>query len=121
MILKSSANYYTKVIDEAKKYIRNHMRKQITLEEVAVAVHLSGGHLSRLFRKVTGQNFIVYLTDLRMEEGKKLLESGQYRVYEVSEMVGYTSSKHFRRLFRHKYGLTPNEFMGKGRMREEER
>lgn len=58
-------------------------------------------------------NFITYLTDLRLEEGKRLLQSGQYRIYEVAEKVGYSGWKHFSRLFRQKYGLSPNEFLGK--------
>lgn len=108
-----SVNYYKQVIAQAEQYIKDNLTRDITLEDVAEAVKLSSGHLSRLFHKVTGVNFITYLTDLRLAEGKKLLQTGQYRVYEVADKVGYSGWKHFSRLFRQKYGFSPNEYLGK--------
>lgn len=109
----SSIDYYEQVIRQAKQYIKDHLMQDITLDNVAEAVNLSSSHLSRLFHKISGVSFITYITDLRLEEGKNLLQSGKYRIYEVANKIGYSSWKHFGRLFRQKYGLSPNEFLGK--------
>ncbi len=108
-----TVDYYNKVVDQAKQYIESRLSHDLSLEEVAKAVKMSKSHFSRIFHKVTCMNFIVYLTDLRLEEGKKLLQTRQYRVYEVAEKVGYSGWKHFSRLFRQKYGMSPSEFLGK--------
>lgn len=109
----SSHDYYRQVMAEAKQYIGEHLAEDISLELVARHVNMSAGHFSRLFRRLAGITFIHYVTDVRIEEGKRLLLSGRYRIYEVAEKVGYANWKHFSRLFRHKYGVTPNQFIGK--------
>ena len=54
---------------------------------MAQAVHLSPYYVSKMFKKVTGEKFIDYLTSVRMEKAMELLSSCDSRIYEVAERV----------------------------------
>ena len=53
--------------------------------------------------------YIDYLTKLRLEKADNLLRCTMLQINEIAGMVGYTSTKHFTRLYREKYGVLPNE------------
>jgi two-component system response regulator YesN len=97
-------------IYRAKKFIDKNYNKNISLEEVAAYSGLSPTYFSRLFRKVVGKNFIDYLTGVRIDEAKKLLQQKEYKVYEVSKRVGFQSSNYFNTLFKKYTGMTPLEY-----------
>ncbi|OUS77069.1 hypothetical protein B1748_07890 [Paenibacillus sp. MY03] len=95
---------------KAKKYIREHLGEMISLEEVSQHTYISRSHLSRLFRIRTGQTFLEYLTDLKIEESKKMLTEPGIKIYEVAEKLGYRDWKHFSRTFKNKTGYGPAEY-----------
>lgn len=98
------------VIGNAKEYINNCYSKEIGLDDVAEFVQLSPAYFSRLFKQETGENFIDYLIKVRMEHGKRLLETTSYKTYEISQMVGYKKSKYFSKLFKKYSGYTATEY-----------
>ena len=98
------------VIGNAKEYINNCYNKEIGLDDVADFVQLSPAYFSRLFKQETGENFIDYLIKVRMEHGKRLLETTTYKTYEISQMVGYKKSKYFSKLFKKYSGYTATEY-----------
>ncbi|GGD61766.1 hypothetical protein GCM10010911_19580 [Paenibacillus nasutitermitis] len=98
------------IMNRAKKYIRDHIQEPITLEQLGHVTFTSRSHLSRLFRRRTGQTFIEYLTDLRMEKAKKLLAEPGIKIYEVAEQLGYQDWKHFSRTFKDRTGYGPAEY-----------
>lgn len=102
-----------KTVIEAKKFITHNFYKEICLDDVASYVSLSSAYFSRLFKQETGENFIDYLIKVRMEEAKKLLESGSLKTYEISEKIGYKKSKYFGKLFKNYTGYTPTEYRTK--------
>ncbi|MFI3211891.1 MAG: response regulator [Eubacteriales bacterium] len=100
----------SRTIVEVKKYILSNYNKDIGLNEVAEIVYLNPKYLSELFKKETGQTFIAYLTVIRMENAKKLLQKLDYKIYEVAENVGYQNPKTFVKVFKKYTGVTPLEF-----------
>ena len=92
------------------KYISENYNKGITLKDVADVVFLNYYYFSQLFKKETGMNFTEYLTSIRMNKAKELLRDVRYKTYEISNMVGYSSSKHFSTVFRKQFGLSPTEY-----------
>ncbi|MFC5401229.1 response regulator transcription factor [Cohnella soli] len=98
------------IIESVKRYIDQNYERSITLQDVAEHLHFNANYLSSLFRKVTGTNYIHYLTDCRMRQAIKLLQHSSYKVYEISEMVGYSTPAYFIDLFRKHTGNTPHEF-----------
>lgn len=98
------------VIGNAKEYINNCYSREIGLDDVAAFVQLSPAYFSRLFKQETGENFIDYLIKVRMEHGKRLLETTNHKTYEISQMVGYKKSKYFSKLFKKYSGYTATEY-----------
>lgn len=98
------------IVSEAKRYIREHFCETITLQTVAEHVHVSPAWLSKLFKKETNKNFLEYVTDARLDKAKELLQDLNLKVYHISSQVGYQDTIHFSRLFKRKFGLTPQEF-----------
>ena len=100
-------------ITSAKNYINRSFKSEISLNDVARYVGLSSAYFSRLFKQETGENFIDYLIKIRMENAKRYLQNSIYKTYEISEMVGYTKSKYFSKLFKNYTGYTPTEYRTK--------
>ncbi|MFD0693163.1 response regulator [Paenibacillus sp. GCM10027628] len=100
-----------RVIETVKVYINEHYKDpELKLEALAQLVYMNTNYISELFKQVTGDNFIDYLTKTRMNAAKQLLRETNLKTYEVAERVGYTSAKYFSTLFRRIYGLTPTEY-----------
>ena len=95
-------------IGRAIEYIENHFYQNISLEEVSREIGMNTTYFSTLFKKQTGKKYIDYLTDLRMEKARNLLANTDLKISTVAEMVGYGSTKHFTRIYKGKFGVTPN-------------
>ena len=70
------------------------------------------------FKQYTGSNFVNYLKTIRMEEAKKLLAETDMRVIEISQEVGYDNEKHFMKIFKSAYGVSPSEYRKNMKMTE---
>lgn len=101
---------FSRPVREATKYIKNNFTENLTLANVADHVHLNASYLSMLFKKETGQNYMAFLTDCRIEEAKKLLKDSSMSVAEICYAVGYTDKKHFSRLFIKHVGIRPTAY-----------
>lgn len=98
------------VIRRVKELIQKNYAGEITLTRVAEQVHLSPAYLSRLFKNRTGKSFIDYLTEVRLQEAKTLLLSGEMTIDQVAEAVGFQNNSYFTAVFKKHQGLTPSEF-----------
>lgn len=98
------------VIEASKKYIQENYTKNITLEDVSREVNISTYYLSRIFKESTGNNFIDYLTGLRIDKAKELLSTTQYSMKEICSMSGYVDPNYFSKLFKKNVGVTPTEY-----------
>ncbi len=99
-----------KIVEEAIQYMKKHYSEDISLEKIANRFFLNQTYFSRLFKQYTGSTFTDYLIELRMEKAKELLGQGKYKVYEVSQMIGYRSEKYFFRVFKQYTGCSPTEY-----------
>ena len=97
-------------IREAKQYIKQNYKNNITLEEVAEYVGFSASYFSVFFKKETGEGFAKYLTRVRMEEAKELLRETGLPVAEICERVGYSDRKHFTYTFHKMTGVNPAQY-----------
>lgn len=103
----------TKIIDKIKRYIRENYEKEITLNLLAEKFFLNPCYMSNLFKLETGQNFLEYLTQVRINKSIELMHDIRLKVYQISQMVGYESPIHFNKLFKRVTGITPNEYRKK--------
>jgi two-component system response regulator YesN len=95
----------------AQEFIDTHYAQpELSLEEVATAVGISPGYLSRLLKQETGLSFIDYITRLRITNAVQLMNDPAIKIYEVAEAVGYQSQHYFSRAFKKVLGRSPVEY-----------
>lgn len=97
-------------IRQAKKYVHEHYSESITLDDVCAAVGFSPSYFSMLFKKENGEGFAKYLTNVRIDRAKELLQETNYPVAEICRAVGYSDVKHFVQTFRKATGLNPAQY-----------
>lgn len=104
-------------VQKIAKYIDENYNENLTLSGLAEQFYLDSTYLSKLFRRETGKNLVLYITDKRMEKAKKLMESNEINLTDVAYMVGYDDYAYFSRVFKKSTGVNPRKF----RSREEEK
>jgi AraC-like DNA-binding protein len=93
------------------KFIKEHYTDvNLSLTMIADNIGLSVKYISKLFKMETGQGLLSYIGAVRIQRAKELLDQGRYTLNEVSEMVGYTSIKTFRRVFQKIEGVNPGKY-----------
>ena len=98
------------VIKKVAQYVQDNLEQDLSLDVVAQKVNMSSFYLSKLFKEETGETFINYVTDRRLEKSCKLLKETEKSVKEITADVGYNDQNYFIKLFKNKYGLSPTEF-----------
>lgn len=106
----SRAGLTDRRIRRAVELMHAHLERDLPLEEIASAAHLSPFHFSRLFKKLTGATPHSYLAALRISRAQRLLAETDLSVTEIGARVGYASSSHFSKAFRQATGLAPRAF-----------
>jgi two-component system, response regulator YesN len=91
-------------------YLRQNYQEDIHLQKIADRFFLSKEYISRKFKQEYNETITDYLTKIRMEKAKELLENPHLKIYEIAYNVGYQNEKYFSKVFKKIVGLTPNEY-----------
>lgn len=106
------------VMERCLHYIHGHFGEDLFLEELSKKYYFNPSYFSTLFKKYTGKHFTEYVTDLRVEIARQKLLGTDKKIYEVAQEVGYRDVKYFNKVFKKRYGLTPEECRIFGERRE---
>ncbi|MEN8175766.1 MAG: helix-turn-helix domain-containing protein [Pseudomonadota bacterium] len=98
------------VVRTCEQWLGENFRETDAIKQVVQLANIPERTLKRRFKTATGATLIEYLQNLRVEEAKRLLESGQLSVDEISVEVSYEDPSFFRRLFKRRTGLTPSQY-----------
>ena len=98
------------VVRNAVAYIEEHHAEKISLADVAAACYVSQWHLSKLLSRYKNQNFYDILNCARIAEAKKLMLDPSLKIGDISDMVGYSDTPHFSRMFKKLEGVSANEY-----------
>ena len=98
------------IIQKACEYIEENIDKDISLDQLADYLGINNFYLSKLFKDEKGDNYISYVTELRLEKARKLLGDDSLIIKEITSMVGYKDQNYFSKLFKQRYGLSPSEY-----------
>lgn len=102
---------YADIILKAKKYIdENYADQNTTLTTVAEAVALSPNHFSTIFSQECKTTFIEYLTDVRIENAKRLMKETDMKGYDIAYECGFSDPHYFSYIFKKSTGLSPREY-----------
>lgn len=100
------------VVSRVQNFLRDHFRKDVSLEQIARNFNFNASYLSKLFIKHTGDLPSRYLMALRINEAKYLLANHPHlSVKEVGEQVGYPDQFYFSRVFKQMAGCTPKDYL----------
>lgn len=97
-------------IERAKNYINRNYHNDISLDDVSMELDISPYYFSKLFKEQTEENFIDYLTRIRIQKAKELLIHSKLSVREIGSSVGYQDPNYFSRIFKKNVGMTPTEY-----------
>lgn len=103
-------NLPSSTIDRVLHYLKITPLDQITLKDAAESVHMNPSYLSQLFKQQLSKKFVDYITELRIEESKRLLLNTTLRMSEIAERVGYSDLAYFSNNFKRITGCSPSEF-----------
>jgi AraC-like DNA-binding protein len=103
-------------IEKVRNYVADHFREPLPVSRLAKLAGTSVSTLSRRFQKATGVGLEKYLQNLRLEEAKQLLKTGNLSVAQIAKACGFKPGSHFARFFRKKTGVSPQQFRNKTRL-----
>ena len=92
------------------RYLQKNLSQEISLAILSEEFKLNPQYISQLFKSEIGVGFLTYLTNIRLENAKKLLVSTSFSVAEVAEQCGYSDYRVFTKVFKRTEGITPSQF-----------
>ncbi|MDF2937543.1 MAG: hypothetical protein K0Q90_2916 [Paenibacillaceae bacterium] len=98
------------VIDRIHRLIHERYAENLTAVDIAEGVFLSPTYVSLLYKQETGKTLFEYLTKVRIDRAKELLQDPRNKFYEVCYAVGYADPSHFSKLFKKMTGYTPSAY-----------
>ena len=111
IIIPSSNNPNHSIeINKTLEYLHKNFHKNLSLSDISSNIGYSDSYLSHLFSTEMGLTIIEYLNKIRIEYSKELLNSTNYKIYEISSKVGFQNSEHFSRCFKKLEGISPKQY-----------
>lgn len=106
-------NAAKQIMEKAKQYIQdNYQDPGLSVEQICRYLHMSPAYFSTMFKKATGQTYINYLTELRLNKAVELLNTTDDKTYVIAAQVGYQEQNYFSYVFKKKFGVSPTKFRG---------
>lgn len=107
------ASRHEKLVEQARRSIRRSLEDNpgpVSVDHIAAQLGVSGGHLSRVFKQVTGHTCEQHVIEERIELARRLLLDPMRNIAQVAEQCGFSSPAYFARLFRRFLGCSPREY-----------
>lgn len=105
-----SADRTQDIRGEIERYLHAHYAQDLSIRQVAKAMHYSEPYFSKLFSRCFHRNFVNYLTDIRMQAAREMLGGSMVNIREVSAAVGFADANYFAKVFRKAFGISPTEY-----------
>ncbi|MNI26455.1 HTH-type transcriptional regulator YesS [compost metagenome] len=103
-------NKNSDLINQITAYIEEHHSEPLSLQEMADSIFMNANYVSKLFKEVTGQTFLEYLTEFRFKRACQMLLDSDQGIHDIAEASGFGHKQNLIRVFRKKLGETPTEF-----------
>jgi len=93
-------NHINPKIHEVQDYMINNLSADNSVEELADLVAMSPRNLSRVFKEKTGTTIVEYLTLLRIEFAKTLVNNPEYTIEYIASQCGFKSARQLQRILK---------------------
>ncbi len=97
-------------IETAILYMEQNFAQKCSLEDIAKAAHFSPIYFHTIFKEAVGKTPYEYLTDIRINEAKRLLITGMTDMNGIAEKCGFSSQSYFNYVFKKETNLTPSAY-----------
>lgn len=104
------ARHQESLVASMQRFIETHYRERLQLKSLADHFRLSPNYAGALFRRFTGRSFSEYVNEVKVAKAREMLATRKYRVYEISEYLGFENTYYFSKVFRRVAGQSPREF-----------
>ncbi|RAV19621.1 helix-turn-helix domain-containing protein [Paenibacillus contaminans] len=84
----------------------------LSVGSICKELFISENYFSKLFKQETGKNFSQFVSSLRLEEAKSLLQQTDLKINEIASRVGFSDANYFSLCFKGAYGMSPGKFRG---------
>lgn len=101
---------YEESIQDAKKYIYEHLNEQLTVKDISNYIHMSQSHFSRIFRQQTGFSPYDFILISRLNRAKDYLQKTDMSISQIAFEVGFNSESNFIYFFTKNTGVSPRKF-----------
>lgn len=98
------------VIPAVQEYIRAHVCERITLSHTAKIFGISPNYLSALFAQNSEMGFNDFVNYIKIERAKEMLNNYSFKIYEISDFLGYNNAFYFSRVFKKFENLSPYQY-----------
>ncbi|RVT97301.1 response regulator [Mucilaginibacter limnophilus] len=105
-----------KFLNKLNEVINNNISNQLLdVEQIASILNMSKPTLFRKVKAISNLSINELINISRLKMAARLLVENDYKIYEVADMVGYSSQSNFGRNFIKQFGITPSEYVSKNR------
>lgn len=105
-----AADSICNAIRQAIAYVEEHYCENLSLSMLAGQFHVESSYFSRMFRKETGDNLMLFICKKRMERAVEYMKDRDRNLTEIAFMVGYDDYTYFNKVFRKMMGVSPRDY-----------
>lgn len=113
LLKKSKERKHTDFVNKTIDFIKANYQKDLSLQDIAEKIFLSPRYLNSIFKEETGMTIFDYITQIRMEKAKILINSNNHKIQDIAERVGYNNVQSFIKFFKKYSGMTPTDYRRK--------
>lgn len=102
-----------RLVSEAQRFItENYANPHLSVDRLCEHLHVSASYFSTIFKQETGQSYVHFLTETRMQQALRLLSETDEKTYLIANKVGYEEPNYFSYVFKKRFGAPPSKFRG---------
>lgn len=110
LLHKVQFDNYSLHISKAIRIMQRDLYKQVSVQNIADELGINERYFSTLFKQEMGLPPAQYIQKLKIDDAKVLIQEGNYKMIEIAEILGYSSTSHFSRQFKKWLNLSPSDY-----------